>query len=59
MNEVEIDWIEVELTESRLKRCCIGAGLLPEEGMMFMQGYKQMETMVGKMGKSPLLRGMW
>lgn len=48
----------MEFNDSRLKRCCIGAGLTPEEGMAFMQSYKQMETMIGKMGKSPLLRGM-
>ena len=49
--------VEVEMDEKRLRRCCIGAGLLPEEGAMFMQQYKAMEQMIGKMGKSPLLRG--
>ena len=48
---------EVEMDDSRLKRCCIGAGLLPEEGALFMQQYKAMEQMIGKMGKSPLMRG--
>ena len=49
--------VEVEMDEKRLRRCCIGAGLLPEEGAMFMQQYKAMEQMIGKMGKSPLMRG--
>lgn len=31
---------------------------MPEEGAMFMNYYKQMEGMIGKMGKSPLLRGL-
>ena len=33
----------MEFTEKRLKRACIGAGLKPEEGGMFMQLYKSME----------------
>ena len=53
---MEESGVEVEFTDSRLKRCCIGAGLTMEEGMAFMQSYKQMENMIGKMGKSPLLR---
>lgn len=48
----------MEFDEKRLRRCCIGAGLMPEEGAMFMNYYKQMEGMIGKMGKSPLLRGL-
>lgn len=32
---------------------------MPEEGAMFMNYYKQMEGMIGKMGKSPLLRGKY
>ncbi|KAK8796312.1 hypothetical protein WA171_004273 [Blastocystis sp. BT1] len=55
MTDAELDG-EVEFDEKRLRRCCIGAGLLPEEGAMFMNYYKQMEGMIGKMGKSPLLR---
>lgn len=48
----------MEFTEKRLKRACIGAGLKPEEGGMFMQLYKSMEGMIGKIGKSPLMNGM-
>ena len=57
VGEEEGSVVEVEMDEKRLRRCCIGAGLLPEEGAMFMQQYKAMEQMIGKMGKSPLLRG--
>ena len=56
MTDAELDG-EVVMDDRRLKRCCIGAGILPEEGAIFMQYYKQMEGMIGKMGKSPLLRG--
>ena len=47
----------MEFTEKRLRRACIGAGLKPEEGAAFMQMYKSMEGMIGKIGKSPLMNG--
>lgn len=47
----------MEFSDNRLKRACIGAGLKPEEGAAFMQMYKSMEGMIGKIGKSPLMNG--
>ncbi|KAK8828517.1 hypothetical protein WA577_000004 [Blastocystis sp. JDR] len=54
MTDAELDG-EVEFTDKRLRRACIGAGLKPEEGAAFMQMYKSMEGMIGKIGKSPLM----
>lgn len=39
------------LDKSRLKRIAIGAGVLPQDVLIFMEEFKQMKNMIGGLGK--------
>jgi signal recognition particle subunit SRP54 len=56
MTDAELDGLAV-LTDSRMERVALGSGARVEEVHMLVQMHKQFEKMVGRMGKSGLMKG--
>lgn len=56
MTDAELDG-KVPLTESRVNRVARGSGKSIEEVYVLLKNHKQMEKMVGKIGKSKLMKG--
>ena len=57
MNDSELDGKNIHQDGEAIMRIARGSGTAPEEVHALLQYHKQMEKMVGKMGKTSLMKG--